>query len=253
VAVLSLLAPRVTAILPNQSCTICQNGQNPSLPDKFLSLPGLPQMQCGSIDSVLALYVPNATSSTCATVQSLGSLCGCPVRSDSCSLCPDGNPASLTDNELPFLSDLFQGFTPTCEVLEAYLASQSPSDAICYVSQSFISTYCGCNVDQQEKQQNLTGVESSPCSLCRDGAAFRPSQSKHHHPGLSFQDLCSGFTMLWHYSWMQDPSNVFFCPKRSAVFVAVTCQTILARCVVMEAQLRMLLNHLIFSKINLEV
>jgi hypothetical protein len=168
--VLSHFAPRVTAIVANQTCTICQNGQQPSLPDKFLSLPGLPQLQCGTIDSVLALYVPNATSSTCATVQSLGSLCGCPVRSDSCSLCPDGKPASLTDKELPFLSDLFQGFTPTCEILEAYLRSQGQSDSVCYVSQSFISTYCGCNVDQHE--QNGTGVNSSPCSLCHDGAAF---------------------------------------------------------------------------------
>ena len=169
---LSRFAPGVTAI-PNQSCTICQNAQQPSLPDKLLSLPGFPPLQCGTIDSALAVYVPNATSSTCVTVQSLGSLCGCPVRSDSCSLCPDGKPASLTDNELSFLSDLFQGFTPTCQILEAYLASQSSSDSLCYASQSFVSTYCGCNVDNQElQQQTVTGVENSPCSLCHDGAAF---------------------------------------------------------------------------------
>ena len=167
---LSLVAPGVTAI-PNQYCTICQNAQQPSLPDKLLSLPGFPPLLCGDIDSSLAVFVPNATSSTCVTVQSLGSLCGCPVRSDSCSLCPDGKPASLADNELPFLSDLFQGFTPTCQILEAYLASQSSSGSLCYASQSFVSAYCGCNVDNQE-QQNVTGVKRSPCSLCHDGAAF---------------------------------------------------------------------------------
>jgi hypothetical protein len=144
-------------------------------------------MRCGDVDSTLAMFVPNATSSTCATVQSLGSLCGCPVRSDPCSLCPDGEPASLTDNELPFLSDLFLGFTPTCQILEAYLASQSSSGSLCYVSQSFVSSYCGCNVDSQEQQQSGTSVESSPCSLCHEGAAFSLSNRSISIPDFPFK------------------------------------------------------------------
>lgn len=116
-------------------CTICQNGQQVTVPDNILSVPGFPPLQCKNVDSMLAVLAPNETSAQCLTAQDLGSLCGCPIRSDYCSLCPNGSDATLPANELPFLSDLFFGFVPTCEILEAYLTSRGAEEGICFVSQ----------------------------------------------------------------------------------------------------------------------
>jgi hypothetical protein len=130
------------------------------------------------VDATLVFLIPNETSSDCSTVQSLGSLCGCPIREDSCYLCPDGDAVSRPANDLPFLSDLFLGYTPTCQILEAYLSSQSKSDALCLVSQRFISDYCGCNKEGEDGSDALTddaNILLTPCHLCGGGSTTSAS------------------------------------------------------------------------------
>jgi hypothetical protein len=145
-------------------CMVCLEGQEVSLPDIIFSIPGYPPLPCGSVDTTLTFLVPDATSSDCAIVQSLGSLCGYPVQEDSCLLCPNLNRATMPFKELPFLSNIFGGLTPTCQILEAYLSSQSDEDSLCLVSRSSIADYCGCNPDQ-------TARAGPACSLCSEGGA----------------------------------------------------------------------------------
>lgn len=139
-------------------------------------------MQCEGVDQTLALLISNDTSAECSTVRSLGALCGCPITlENSCSLCPNGNTIAFPDNKLPFLSDLFLGFAPSCQILEAYLASKSEDEAICFVSQSFISDYCGC-------QAPGTSVHAQPpCSLCPDGELPRSPDRLISMPDFPFQ------------------------------------------------------------------
>jgi len=163
-------------------CTICQNAEPVSLPDTILDLPGFPPLQCGRVDATLIFLIPNETSSDCETVQSLGSLCGCPSRADSCPLCPSGNLAGSPLNELPFFSDLFLGNTPSCQILEAYLKSHSNEEPVCFVSQSFISGYCGCDSDGL-----LDEEQGTPCSLCPDGEQASQPGKNVSIPDLPFQ------------------------------------------------------------------
>lgn len=74
----------------------------------------------------------------------------------------------MPSNQLPFLSDLFLGFVPTCEILEAYLTSRGEEEAICFVSQSFIGDYCGCNSPDPLTSNN----KAPPCSVCPNGNAI---------------------------------------------------------------------------------
>lgn len=182
--VLLLLSIRLgSTVGQGAPCTICKDGEPVSLPDEILAVPGLPAMQCSSVDLTLSFVVPNATSADCETVQSLGSLCGCPTREDSCSLCPSGNSVGLPDNELPFFSDLFLGFVPTCQILEAYLSSRSADESMCFVSQSFISGYCGCD------EAGAVGGEelATPCSLCPGGEQASFPDKSVSMPDLPFQ------------------------------------------------------------------
>jgi hypothetical protein len=151
-----------------EPCTVCKNNYTMAYPGNVLLLPGFPTLECGTVDLTLSFLVPNSTSDECKAIQSLGSLCGCPIRNDPCILCSnDGATASFPKNELPFFSDMFLGNVPTCEIFEAYLKSQSVTDPVCFTAQSFIGDYCGCNVLSGEE----VIIESSPCSLCGNGGS----------------------------------------------------------------------------------
>lgn len=105
------------------------------IPDQVLTLPGFPQLACRSVDKTLAFFMPSDTSPDCETIQSLGSLCGCPEREDACVICPNGNQPGWPDNKLPFLYNLFLGSTPTCQILAACLKLRGTQDSLCFVSQ----------------------------------------------------------------------------------------------------------------------
>jgi hypothetical protein len=136
-------------------CTLCPRGE--AVPDvsRTLAIEGIPFETCGEAEQAAALYLSQA-SDTCNLFQSVSSLCGCETLSSvesPCSLCPNGSPVSLPDEDLTFLfvgssassivrGDL-EGVTPTCQVAEAVVRSFEEGSRECLDVQ-FFAGVCGC-------------------------------------------------------------------------------------------------------------
>lgn len=143
------------------ACTVCQDGVAVGLPEVTIAIPGFPgEYTCAQLDLFLPTLLPDGKSTTCQTLQSVGSICGCPMPPDSCSLC---DSIAYPQRELAFLADLFGGFVPTCELLDAYLQSQPLDNSLCTAGRQYLQDYCGCNGPQ-------VGASSLPCSVCADGS-----------------------------------------------------------------------------------
>jgi hypothetical protein len=162
--------------------SICKGGVSfkKTLSDKLIELPvgkTTISLTCAALDSAIPFVVPNASSEDCLLIQSLGSLCGCPVEADACKLCTDGTAILSPNNTLPFLEEQF-GFIPTCELLEAYLLSQNTTNnTLCSVSQGLLAEYCGCN-----------GAKiSKGCSFCPDGQLVPSPEKELNISGLPFK------------------------------------------------------------------
>lgn len=145
-------------------CTICKGGEDISLPDKEITIPGFEFLEtCNDLNAM----IPGALqlgSEDCDGVQSIGSLCGCSVSEDACRICTDGSPVGMPSREIPLFQSLFpQGITPTCDLFEAFLLSMNQQDALCVSTQSFMGSYCGC--PGAIPLEN--GTET--CSLCPGG------------------------------------------------------------------------------------
>ena len=155
------LAPTGTAVPVDEDepealepCPVCVGGEPMPLPDKPLSLGGLPISSCGDLESFTALLVGG--TNMCMGLQSLGPFCGCAKPPNSCSLCPNGEPVPYKNVKLNFLSDFnppeeFEalGDSLTCEITEAITASNPGSqygldDSIFCQSMQFKSNLCGC-------------------------------------------------------------------------------------------------------------
>lgn len=125
-------------------CQFCEWGAI-TTPDKVISIPAYEfSDSCGTLESVVPLMINEGTPE-CDLVQSMSSLCGCPKPQDSssCPLCPDGSSVPDPDRQVTWLSDQFGGFAPTCEMVEAYVASFIETDETC-VALQLVSSYCGC-------------------------------------------------------------------------------------------------------------
>jgi hypothetical protein len=141
--------------LEGPMCTLCPRGE--AVPDvnQTLAIGGIPFETCGEAEQAAALYLSQA-SDTCDLFQSVSSLCGCEtLRSveSPCSLCPDGSPVSLPDEDLTFLlmgssyssiggGDL-DGVQPTCQVVEAVVRSFEEGSREC-LDVHFFAGVCGC-------------------------------------------------------------------------------------------------------------
>lgn len=125
-------------------CQFCARGEI-TLPEKSVSIPGfeMTDVSCGTIDTFLPRMLKEG-SPECDLVQSMGTLCGCPTREDSCSFCPDGSAVPYPEKQVTFFAPQFDGFAPTCEMVEAFTASLSTNDEICSTIFQQISGYCGC-------------------------------------------------------------------------------------------------------------
>ena len=157
---------------PDQSisCTVCQDRSVVRFPDSVPVDEGILAGQtCQQIDRAVGILHPNASSTECQAVQSIGVLCGCPPASNTCTICPMGARVTHPGKTLPFLSHLFSGFTPTCGVLEAYFLStdNSADDGMCTMAQGYIADYCGCGQTNNETSSS-TAVETEEerCSIC---------------------------------------------------------------------------------------
>lgn len=80
----------------------------------------------------------------CSLLQSISPYCGCPPPEDSCSFCPDGSRVSDPQRPVLFLREIFLGIPPTCELVEAWLASMPGKDNSLCDTGHLISSYCGC-------------------------------------------------------------------------------------------------------------
>lgn len=157
-------------------CSLCPNGESITLPDKTISIPGLPFIQtCGELEPLL----PFATEAQCGLLQSVGTLCGCPIQDGACRLCPGGSLEN-PELEMPFLDFLFDGLVPTCEVFEAYLHTFLATEDICLGGGSFLSGYCGCSTVVYD-------TSATKCATCPMAGDFVPDPARNVSiPGFPF-------------------------------------------------------------------
>jgi hypothetical protein len=123
--------------------------------NRTLSIEGIPFETCGEAEQAAALYLSQA-SDPCDLFQSVSSVCGCETLSSiesPCSLCPDGSPVSLPDEDLSFMFEgsrgsstgaaALDGVQPTCQVVEAFAKSFEEGSRECLDVQ-FVAGVCGC-------------------------------------------------------------------------------------------------------------
>jgi hypothetical protein len=164
-------------------CVLCP-GSDITLPEKELSIPNYEFIaSCGNLNSTIGLFFKDGDEQ-CTLLQGLSSLCGCPTPDNACELC--STPTSTNQEEgarllsypnktLEFLSELFGGFTPSCEMLAAFLKGNAlEGDGQCSSSQLLLSKYCGCGVEELDEVEPT----QSMCTLCPSGEAA-PFRTKH--------------------------------------------------------------------------
>jgi hypothetical protein len=133
-------------------CTLCPRGEAVPDANRKLSIEGIPFETCGDAEQALALYLSQG-SDTCNGFQALSSLCGCETSSSvesPCSMCPDGSPVTLPDEDLSVLlegaisrgADL-GGIEPTCRVIEAAVRSFEEDSQACQ-DVRYLAGACGC-------------------------------------------------------------------------------------------------------------
>ena len=147
------------SVSPREPCRLCVLGGEIQNPDKVLELGDLPIQNCQDLDNFAGLLEANTLE--CSGMQSLGSLCGCRVAPDACTLCPNGEPIPLPHQRLNWFSTLIAnlpesfdaiGNSLTCELMDATLKTPSPDiydtdpDFVCLGAQ-LKSSICGCSPD----------------------------------------------------------------------------------------------------------
>lgn len=137
-----LLAVLPQLVKASDPCMFCTRGAI-TKPEKAINISGYDMVdKCATVDPLVPLVL-TSDAPECQLLQSISSYCGCPRLEDSCTLCPDGSPPSYPQREIKFLKGLFQGIVPTCEILEAFIASYSNGDILCR-TMHLMSNYCGC-------------------------------------------------------------------------------------------------------------
>ena len=159
----------------NQKCTLCHNGAIMDLPNNIPINDGLLAGQsCTQINQWAGILF-TSSSQECQTIQSLGTMCGCPLPDsdgrEPCTLCPDGQLATKPDKALPVFSELAVfaetiGTNPTCGMFQAYLLSSSSSeDGLCSIAHDYMADYCGCHTDSPIISTAETEA-AGQCSIC---------------------------------------------------------------------------------------
>eukprot|EP00543_Licmophora_paradoxa_P014599 CAMPEP_0202479482 /NCGR_PEP_ID=MMETSP1360-20130828/95005_1 /ASSEMBLY_ACC=CAM_ASM_000848 /TAXON_ID=515479 /ORGANISM="Licmophora paradoxa, Strain CCMP2313" /LENGTH=723 /DNA_ID=CAMNT_0049106811 /DNA_START=186 /DNA_END=2358 /DNA_ORIENTATION=+ len=99
------------------------------------------------------------------------------------------------ENPLPFFADQFGGIVPTCELLEASLHAFQTDHAICSLSRSFLSDYCGCRDDNEHELDSSKEVSQIP-------------QSSPHSPSLAPCGLCPNGEVISDNDWESHELNI---------------------------------------------
>eukprot|EP00980_Cylindrotheca_fusiformis_P000626 scaffold157_cov116-Cylindrotheca_fusiformis.AAC.3 len=181
----ALLAVVLLKEVTASPCTICLEGEI-SKPGKALNIAKpFPLPTCGDLNNVIS-FVDEPTED-CAGIQTLGGLCGCPLRQNACRLCPTGFSlvAPLTELD-PSSSSVLQsvppGLAPTCEFVDSFLQVSLSDSEECLSIQETYQTECTCEVIPDEgsnptmppSEEAVSDEENSPndssgCSVCPDG------------------------------------------------------------------------------------
>jgi hypothetical protein len=95
------------------SCDVCGDPDvEITRPGKTIAIPGYEIVDsCGTLVSLSSLLADD--SDECLLIQSLGTLCGCPIPNGACTLCPDGSSAPNANFETDY--PLLGGYSPTCD------------------------------------------------------------------------------------------------------------------------------------------
>lgn len=148
-------------------CSLCHNGTSITLPEKELSLKGFEYIQnCDMLESLVGVLF-KSDSETCTLLQGVGALCGCPpARDDPCVLCP-GSHVGYPKNEMAFAADPLTGFSPTCEIYDAFLRSESNTSQYCHFTTYTMNYFCGCGVTPIVEDRSVEIIpEDKRCSIC---------------------------------------------------------------------------------------
>ena len=151
--------PRTTGE-PRDMCTVCPDGAPMQFPDKPLFLAeGLGISKCGDLDYFSHFLLPE--SEECIGIRTISTFCGCTVRVNDCSFCPNGQKVPNPDFHLDWFSDVILNIPPsyrimeeslTCEIYEALVLNIADSTLgvdpglLCLAGQ-FKSGVCGCEHD----------------------------------------------------------------------------------------------------------
>jgi hypothetical protein len=159
-------------------CTVCPNGDPITLPEKALNLPGFELVDtCGALDSAVGVFF-QSDDDGCALVHLVSSICGCPIPDGACYLCGENSSVQQPDRKVPYFLD-FDGVSPNCEFVEAYLHSISETDSVCGGTYAFTASYCGC--------PNSPPIEGPMCTLCPRGEAVPDTNRTLSVQGIPFE------------------------------------------------------------------
>ena len=175
----------------SEPCTVCPNPVDRiTLPDKQVELTGFGVFSCDTLQ-LLAPTVLDTADEACDLLHSFSSICGCPVRGVSCSLCANGS--SPTAPSLQVETSLFPDEPISCELLEAYLRSVAEDSEEC-VDGIIVASECGCPSVVEGGQRGMdptvspqdaiseappqgtdgeTGKGAAPCTMCWDQSAVQ--------------------------------------------------------------------------------
>lgn len=179
----------------------------------------------------------------CGLVQSISTLCGCPLRDEACSLCVDGNavPEQSLETQVPLPSDfetaaLLLGEniiapTASCQVVQAYAQSKKEGRKGCLDLQQNFGAACDCPLapntdDSTSNESNSTiineGTGEENCGFCRKGAnTMVPEKDlsaqllpvmtleeiaswEKYSNGTGTTNLTCGSLEAWHHSLQND-------------------------------------------------
>eukprot|EP00980_Cylindrotheca_fusiformis_P025764 scaffold14574_cov123-Cylindrotheca_fusiformis.AAC.1 len=179
--VLVFVLSRAVAAAP---CTVCLEGEI-SKPGKALNiLEPFKLPTCGYLNNVVSVI--DDSTEDCAGIQTLGGLCGCPVRQNTCRLCPSGLSLAAPLTELdPSSSSVLQsvppGLAPTCEFVDFFLQVSSSDSNECLSTQETYRTECICEVTpdggvsptmppskEAVNEKENPESDSSGCCVCPD-------------------------------------------------------------------------------------
>lgn len=211
---LGLLARSVSvALSAAERCTTCVGGESIAFPDKAIKIDGLPIGDCATLEGVA--WAQDLNTPLCDSIQSVGSLCGCPVAEDACTLCADGSSVVYPDFELleypasDYLIGTPDGAFLSCEVLEALLHSKSEDSKFCVGSQYEVYARCGCPEPapkeddvfewQDDAALDVLGEKLEFCTVCVDsepmGMPDKPLSLGEGVPISTCKDL-EGFALF---------------------------------------------------------